>query len=210
MKDTEAEVIQDISRRQKLGLLKYGTTVAQNPLSDREWRQHAYEECLDMAIYLKRSIQETEQADRQRVPDEPDWRHPRIQALIGADARNRICIDLVWRILENPRGEFTAGDMEYWDKLHDKVQEVALAAEPEAPAQASIEELEQENRLLRARNERLEKEMAEAVEAEREACAKLVEPSEEHRQNATDYLFSDEGVDLLDGLAAAIRARGAA
>jgi hypothetical protein len=78
-----------------------------------------------------------QQADRQRVPDELDWRHPRIQALIGADARSRICIDLVWRILENPRGEFTASDMEYWDKLHDKVQEVALAAAPEAPAQSN-------------------------------------------------------------------------
>lgn len=77
-----------------------------------------------------------QQADRQRVPEEPDWRHPKIQALIGADARNRICIDLVWRILEDPRREFTASDMEYWDKLHDKVHAVALAAAPEAPAQA--------------------------------------------------------------------------
>lgn len=76
-----------------------------------------------------------QRADRQRVPDEPDWQHPKIQALIGADARNRICIDLVWRILEDPSREFTASDMEYWDKLHDKVQEVALAAAPEAPVQ---------------------------------------------------------------------------
>lgn len=86
----------------------------------------------DVPLYTHPAPQ---QADRPRVPDELDWRHPRIQALIGADARSRICIDLVWRILENPRGEFTASDMEYWDKLHDKVQEVALAAAPEAPAQ---------------------------------------------------------------------------
>lgn len=77
------------------------------------------------------------QADRQRVPDEFDYKHPKAQALIGADARHRIIIDLVWRILEDPRREFTASDMEYWDTLHDKVQEVALAAAPEAPAQAS-------------------------------------------------------------------------
>lgn len=78
-----------------------------------------------------------QQADRQRVPDEFDYKHPKAQALIGADARHRIIIDLVWRILEDPRREFTASDMEYWDTLHDKVQEVALAAAPEAPAQAN-------------------------------------------------------------------------
>ncbi len=96
-------------------------------------QMEAYADARESAVHAKLA----QQADRQRVPDEPDWRHPKIQALIGADARNRICIDLVWRILENPRREFTAGDMEYWDKLHDKVQEVALAAAPEAPAQAS-------------------------------------------------------------------------
>ncbi len=56
---------------------------------------------------------------------EPDWSHPKIQALIGADARNRITIDLIWRILENPNGEYTASDMEYWDAIHDAVQAAA-------------------------------------------------------------------------------------
>lgn len=53
---------------------------------------------------------------------EPDWGHPKIQALIGADARNRIVIDLIWRILEYPDREFTASDMEYWDSIHDAVE----------------------------------------------------------------------------------------
>ena len=49
----------------------------------------------------------------------------------------------------------------------------------------------------------------EAVAAEREACAKLVEPTEEHRRDASwGYIGGDEGVELLDNLAAAIRARG--
>jgi hypothetical protein len=44
---------------------------------------------------------------------------------------------------------------------------------------------------------------------EREACARLVEPSDEHRRDAAwGYLGGDEGVEMLDGIAAAIRARG--
>ena len=55
---TEAEVIADITRRQALGIAKYGTTVAENPLTLRQWLQHAYEECLDQAVYLRRAIAE--------------------------------------------------------------------------------------------------------------------------------------------------------
>jgi hypothetical protein len=43
---------------------------------------------------------------------------------------------------------------------------------------------------------------------EREWCAKIVEPSEEHRRDASwGYLGGVEGVELLDSLAAVIRAR---
>ena len=46
------------------------------------------------------------------------------------------------------------------------------------------------------------------AEAEREACAKLVEPDEEHRRDASwGYLGGTEGVELLDAIVAAIRAR---
>jgi len=54
----EAKVCADIARRQQLGISKYGTTVADNPLSHRQWLQHAYEEALDMAVYLRRAIDE--------------------------------------------------------------------------------------------------------------------------------------------------------
>lgn len=50
----EARVCEDIERRQQLGIKKYGTTVEQNPLTTKEWIQHAYEEALDLAVYLKR------------------------------------------------------------------------------------------------------------------------------------------------------------
>ena len=56
--DTESLVIADILKRQELGIAKYGTTVAQNPLELRQWLQHAYEEKLDDAVYMKRAIQE--------------------------------------------------------------------------------------------------------------------------------------------------------
>lgn len=55
---TEAEVCEDIAKRQQVGIAKYDTTVEHNPLPLRQWLQHAYEECLDQAIYLKRSMQE--------------------------------------------------------------------------------------------------------------------------------------------------------
>jgi len=56
----ELEVCQDISARQEKGVTKYGVTVANNPLELKAWLQHAYEETLDKAIYLKRSIREME------------------------------------------------------------------------------------------------------------------------------------------------------
>ena len=58
VEDTETAVCRNIKDRQQLGIRKYGRTVAGNPLTERQWLQHAYEEALDMAIYLKRLLQE--------------------------------------------------------------------------------------------------------------------------------------------------------
>lgn len=55
---TEKRVCELIAARQRLGRKKYGTTVAQNPLSLRQWLQHGLEEALDLACYLQRSIEE--------------------------------------------------------------------------------------------------------------------------------------------------------
>lgn len=54
----ESLVCDDIAKRQQVGIAKYGTTVAENPLTHAQWLQHAYEECLDMAVYLKRAMTE--------------------------------------------------------------------------------------------------------------------------------------------------------
>ena len=54
----EAIVCADIAERQRRGVAKYGTTVKDNPLTAKQWAQHAYEECLDQAVYLRRLIDE--------------------------------------------------------------------------------------------------------------------------------------------------------
>jgi hypothetical protein len=54
----EAKVCADIAKRQQLGISKYGTTVEDNPLTLRQWLEHTYEEALDMAVYLRRAIEE--------------------------------------------------------------------------------------------------------------------------------------------------------
>jgi hypothetical protein len=59
--DTETLVCQDIKDRQAKGIQKYGMTVSENPLELKEWVQHAYEECLDQAVYLKRILQSLEE-----------------------------------------------------------------------------------------------------------------------------------------------------
>lgn len=59
---TERDVCNDIVTRQQMGIAKYGTTVADNPLPLRDWLQHAYEETLDKAIYLKRAIAEIDKS----------------------------------------------------------------------------------------------------------------------------------------------------
>lgn len=46
----------DLFEREKRGLNKYGTTVDRKDLTEEQWLQHAYEEALDLAVYLKKTI----------------------------------------------------------------------------------------------------------------------------------------------------------
>ena len=58
----------DLARRAEVGLAKYGTTVADNPLTHEQWLRHAYEEALDLAVYLRRLMgQAPAEAMRERV-----------------------------------------------------------------------------------------------------------------------------------------------
>jgi hypothetical protein len=51
-------VIAELKVREERGLNKYGTTVDRNDLTELDWLQHAYEEALDLAVYLKKIINE--------------------------------------------------------------------------------------------------------------------------------------------------------
>lgn len=50
------EVRKDLLKRSKVGIKKYGVTLDKADLKLSEWLQHAYEECLDQANYLKAAI----------------------------------------------------------------------------------------------------------------------------------------------------------
>jgi hypothetical protein len=49
-------IIDDLLVREDKGLKEYGTTMDRTDLSEQDWLQHAYEEALDLAIYLKKII----------------------------------------------------------------------------------------------------------------------------------------------------------
>jgi hypothetical protein len=62
-KDAVVEAVrQDLLERSQVGIRKYGVTLEREDLELKEWLQHAYEETLDQANYLKRAILEIEAA----------------------------------------------------------------------------------------------------------------------------------------------------
>jgi len=57
--DSVVEAVRnDLLNRSKVGIEKYGVTLDRKDLNLRDWLQHAYEETLDQANYLKRAIME--------------------------------------------------------------------------------------------------------------------------------------------------------
>lgn len=48
------QVVAELEARELKGLDTYGTTLDRNDLTRSEWLQHAYEEALDLALYLKK------------------------------------------------------------------------------------------------------------------------------------------------------------
>ena len=50
------ETIKDLYKREIRGLREYGTTMDRTDLSQQEWLQHAYEEALDLSLYLKKLL----------------------------------------------------------------------------------------------------------------------------------------------------------
>jgi hypothetical protein len=56
MSQVTQQVINDINAREQKGLETYGTTMDRNDLTQEQWLNHAYEEALDFAIYLKKLL----------------------------------------------------------------------------------------------------------------------------------------------------------
>jgi hypothetical protein len=48
------QVIVELEAREAKGVETYGTTLDRQDLTRSEWLQHAYEEALDLALYLKK------------------------------------------------------------------------------------------------------------------------------------------------------------
>jgi hypothetical protein len=51
-----SQVIADLKIREERGLKTYGTTMDRKDLTETQWLNHAYEEALDLALYLKKLI----------------------------------------------------------------------------------------------------------------------------------------------------------
>lgn len=65
MNDSVIEAVrQDLLERSQTGIKKYGVTLDRTDLGLEQWLQHAYEETLDLANYLKRTIRELQSIHR--------------------------------------------------------------------------------------------------------------------------------------------------
>ena len=56
-------VVEEMRKRQELGLNKYGCTVDRNDLSGKEWLQHLKEELMDGVLYAQRAIDTLEKLE---------------------------------------------------------------------------------------------------------------------------------------------------
>lgn len=64
-KDPIVEAVrEDLLLRSQVGIKKYNTTLDRKDLSMSQWLQHAYEECLDQANYLKKCILEVKEWEK--------------------------------------------------------------------------------------------------------------------------------------------------
>jgi hypothetical protein len=59
-------IIDDLLSREDKGLKEYGTTMDRTDLTEQDWLQHAYEEALDLAIYLKKIIKTKQNENAKR------------------------------------------------------------------------------------------------------------------------------------------------
>ena len=68
----EKQVCDDIAARQQLGIKKYGCTVSE---SGDDMLTHAYQEALDLAVYLKAEIEKRNERNKRREKTESHENH---------------------------------------------------------------------------------------------------------------------------------------
>jgi hypothetical protein len=60
-------IIDDLLAREDKGIKEYGTTMDRTDLTEIDWLQHAYEEALDLSIYLKKLIKLKKYENAKRI-----------------------------------------------------------------------------------------------------------------------------------------------
>lgn len=63
----ELKVCADIAARQRVGIAKYGMTLEQNPADLKERVTHAYQESLDLPLYLRWILEELDRINLYRA-----------------------------------------------------------------------------------------------------------------------------------------------
>ena len=63
--DIQSQVISDIKERRRLGVVRYGTPL--QPFNGRDALRDAYEEAMDLAMYLKQMLVEREELEYQEA-----------------------------------------------------------------------------------------------------------------------------------------------
>ena len=62
--DPNVEAVRtDLLNRSRKGVAKYGTTTADNPLTEYEWLDHAQKEAEDLAVYLEARKRQAKRAE---------------------------------------------------------------------------------------------------------------------------------------------------
>jgi len=89
-----------------------------------------------LRVYTAKITKQAATAPATADPADPDMRHPKIQRLIGSNARKDIEMRLVEELLDDPDADMSPMAMEYWNNTHDKLR-AALKASAQ-PALAPV------------------------------------------------------------------------
>jgi septal ring factor EnvC (AmiA/AmiB activator) len=154
----EALVCGDIAARQALGIKKYGQTVADNPLPLRAWLRHGYEEALDLAVYLRRSMAEIDA--RGGCLSDPDI----VQNLVHMAKGRNEAAEAISRLLDAQVAEIKRlreKQAELVEECHVQKRHVAILTDSLAEARGRLREAdERHERDYQAHHELAAKHMA--------------------------------------------------